>query len=244
LDQINLTPDQAETTALPASARVGYEFAQPELFALALTHKSYAHEISGGSVHPRDNNERFEFLGDAVLDLAMTDLLMRSFPDDNEGQLSKKRASLVNEEALATIAKELKLDELIKLGKGETKSGGLSKPRILASSLEAVFGAVFVDRGYPPALEMVERLFAKKIAELASSDVEFRHDFKTRLQEKIQEERRATPTYRIECEAGPDHDKVFEVTVRVGEEILARGTGRSKKAAEQDAARVAMESLK
>lgn len=227
-----------ETSNLEAS--FGYRFNDAELLRLALTHKSFANEQNGGVVNTRSNNERLEFLGDAVLDLAMSDLLMRAFPDDTEGSLSKKRASLVNEETLARLALGLKLEELVRLGKGETKTGGLFKPRILASGLEAVFGAIFLDGGFSAALKVASDLFAPRLAELADSAIDFQLDFKTRLQERIQEMHRATPTYRIEAESGPDHDKKFEVSVRVGDEVLANGSGKSKKAAEQDAARAAL----
>jgi len=228
---------------LSLETSLGYRFVNGDLLSLALTHKSYANEQCGGQMSTRSNNERLEFLGDAVLDLALSDVLMRAFPDDTEGALSKKRASLVNEETLAGLARELKIEELVRLGKGEIKTGGLMKPRILASGLEAVFGAIFLDAGFAAALEVASRLFAPRLAEFASSAADFHLDFKTRLQERVQEKRRATPTYRIEAESGPDHDKKFEVSVQVGEEVLAHGSGKSKKAAEQDAARAALEKL-
>jgi ribonuclease-3 len=236
--------DIAPREPTPLEASLGYRFTSPELLSLALTHKSFAYEQNGGVNSTRANNERLEFLGDAVLDLALGDLLMRAFPDDTEGALSKKRASLVNEETLARLALGLKLEELVRLGKGETKTGGLFKPRILASGLEAVFGAIFLDAGFTGALDVVARLFEPLVTELAVSTVDYQLDFKTRLQEMIQEKRRATPTYRIETESGPDHDKTFEVSVWVAGEVLGYGTGKSKKAAEQDAARQALEKMK
>lgn len=229
---------ERESSVLEIS--LDYRFANVDLLNLALTHKSFANEQNGGVNSTRSNNERLEFLGDAVLDLALSDILMRAYPDDAEGSLSKKRASLVNEETLAGLARGLKIEELVRLGKGEIKTGGLEKPRILASSLEAVFGAIFLDSGFGSALAVASRLFAPRLAEFASATADFQLDFKTRLQERVQESRRATPTYRIEAESGPDHDKKFEVSVRVGDEVLARGSGKSKKAAEQDAARAAL----
>lgn len=220
---------------------IGYRFSRPELLELALTHKSFANEQAGGGTTVGQDNERLEFLGDAVLDLALSDELMRRFASDPEGGLSKKRASLVNEETLAKMAMELKLEQLIRLGKGESKTGGLQKPRILASSLEAVFGAIFTDGGFEAASAVVGRLFASRLDEVSRSTVDFRDDYKTRLQERIQESHRATPFYKVEGESGPDHDKQFEVSVRVNDQVLAVGGGKSKKAAEQDAAKNALE---
>jgi ribonuclease III len=221
-----------------------YEFKKAELLQLALTHKSFANEQANGEVKlPQADNERLEYLGDAVLDLALSEILMLRFGADPEGALSKKRASLVNEETLSQIALELKLDQLIRVGKGEAKSGGLQKPRILASALEAVFGALHLDGGYGTSCSAVKKLFAVRMDELEQSSVDFKSDFKTRFQEKIQELHRATPTYQVESESGPDHDKKFEVSVRVQGEVFATGTGKSKKAAEQDAARQALEKI-
>ena len=210
---------------------------------LALTHKSFANGQASGYSTTKDDNERLEFLGDAVLDLAVSEVLMTRFPLDSEGALSKKRASLVNEEALSKIALNLKLESLIRLGKGEIKTGGLQKPRILASAFEAIVGAVFQDAGFNVVRDMIGRLLVTRLDEIASAPIDFSSDFKTRLQEKAQEVRKATPTYRVESESGPDHDKVFIVAVDLGGETLASGTGRSKKAAEQDAARTALETL-
>ena len=219
---------------------IGYQFQTIESLAQALTHKSRANELNLGATQNLDN-ERLEFLGDAVLDLAMTDCLMRGFPNDTEGSLSKKRASLVNEESLASLATELKLDRLILLGKGEMKTGGLQKPRILASALEAMFGAIFNEAGFAAALKSIETLFSQKLQELRSSAVDYKSDFKTRLQESAQLVHKATPTYQVNGEKGPDHDKLFEVSVVLDGRVLASGLGKSKKAAEQDAARAALE---
>jgi len=207
---------------------IGYQFRLIDSLEQALTHKSRANELNLGATQNLDN-ERLEFLGDAVLDLAMTDCLMRGFPTDTEGSLSKKRASLVNEESLACLASELKLDKLILLGKGELKTGGLQKPRILASALEAMFGAIFNEAGFGAALSSIETLFAPKIQDLRSSAVDFKSDFKTRLQESAQLVHKATPTYQVNGEKGPDHDKLFEVSVVLDGRVLANGFGKSKK---------------
>lgn len=223
---------------------IGHKFAEQDLLERALTHRSHANEKSGAGTSTVDaDNERLEFLGDAVLDLAMSDILMRRFPEDAEGALSKKRASLVNEDRLSRLALDLRLDTLIRLGKGEIKTGGLQKPRILASTFEAIMGAVFRDAGFSEALRVIEKLFDAPIVEIGMSTIDYSGDFKTRLQEKTQEMTRETPVYRVENETGPDHDKIFEISVRLGERVLATGSGRSKKAAEQEAARKALESL-
>lgn len=222
---------------------LGYRFNNQDLLWIALTHKSYANEKNGAVHRVTTDNERLEFLGDAVLDLALSDCLMDRFPMDPEGSLSKKRASLVNEDTLFNIATELKLEQMIRLGKGELKTGGLQKPRILASALEALLGAIFVESGYPTALEVARRLYKLRLEEMSQSSVAFQQDFKTRLQERMQERHRATPIYHVESETGPDHEKRFEISVKLDETILATGAGRSKKAAEQDAARQALENL-
>ena len=222
---------------------LGYTFKNPELLSTALTHKSFANEQAGTPAERLPNNERLEFLGDAVLDLALSDCLMKRFATDPEGGLSKKRASLVNEEMLAKLALSLGIAESIRIGKGEAKTGGAQKPRILASTLEAVLGAVFTDGGYESAHQDVEQLFAASFEELSRSDVDYVSDYKTRLQERAQEVHKVTPTYKVESESGPDHDKQFEISVRFGDQVIALGTGRSKKAAEQDAARKALEEM-
>jgi ribonuclease-3 len=220
--------------------RLGTAFKRPDLLEQALTHASYKNENSGLSL--AGDNERLEYLGDAVLDLVLSDLLMARFPGDREGALSKKRASLVNEDVLAALARESGLTELLLLGKGERQTGGLNKPRILASALEAIFGALFLDSGFSAAAEAATAAFAGRLDALAGAP-DYAADFKTRLQERAQEAFRLTPFYRVERERGPDHDKLFDVSVRLGERALAVGQGRNKKAAEQEAARLALGKL-
>ncbi len=221
-----------------------YKFHRPELMELALTHKSYANEIMNGTSTTADDNERLEFLGDAVLDLALSDVLMTRFPLDTEGSLSKKRASLVNEDALSAIARSLGFDQLLRLGKGEIKTGGLQKPRILASGLEAVIGAVFQDSGFILVTNVIEKLFEEALNRLNTETIDFSSDFKTRLQERAQSaSSKMTPTYRLESESGPDHEKIFNVIVELDGLSLAQGSGKSKKAAEQNAAKKALETL-
>jgi ribonuclease-3 len=236
-----------ESTQLNQLTRMmGHDFKDQDRLIQALTHKSFAHErgVNGGSGRGAErgpDNERFEFLGDAVLDLAMSDLLMARFPNDPEGSLSKKRASLVNEETLASVARELGLEALIRLGKGESKTGGLQKPRILASTVEALLGAIYLDTGFDSARAVVETLFQSRFEAMDHATIDFSADFKTRLQEKAQEIKKSTPLYSVDAETGPDHDKCFEVSVTLEGVKLASGKGKSKKSAEQDAAKNALE---
>ena len=218
--------------------KLAHTFQVPELLTQALTHKSFRNE----EAHVAGDNERLEFLGDAVLDLAVTDILMREFLDANEGSLSKRRASLVNEEALAAIARRLEVDKCLRLGKGERLTGGVDKPRLLASCLEAIVGAIYLDGGFAASLKAVSELFAEDVA-AQRAQPEYVSDYKTRLQEKAQDQLKTTPTYHVTEESGPDHEKNFVVEVRVGERVLGSGGGRSKKAAEQEAAKTALEKL-
>lgn len=215
-----------------------HNFSNSALLTQALTHKSFKNETA----EVMDDNEKLEFLGDAVLDLAMSQYLMTQFPTDDEGALSKKRASLVNEESLSSLAREISLDSFLRLGKGELRTGGLTKPRLLASCFEALVGALFLDAGYNKTAEVIERVFKQKVSEIAHTP-DFASDFKTRLQERAQELYRTTPKYQVDGETGPDHDKTFAISVWVNETQLASGEGRSKKAAEQEAARQALEKI-
>ncbi len=221
--------------------KLGITFKNPAYLELSLTHKSFRNEQP--EMAPLGDNERLEFLGDAVLDLALSDLLMQRFSSDQEGPLSKKRASLVNEEQLATLASEIGLVEYLRLGKGERLTGGGSKPRILASAFEAMLGALFIDSGYTAAFDMVARMFEPRLAEFVLGAADFARDYKTRLQELAQERFRTTPTYHLESDVGPDHGKIFEVSVRLEGSVLASGRGRNKKSAEQEAARGALEKI-
>lgn len=214
------------------------KFKSSELLARALTHKSYSHELGDKSGH----NEKLEFLGDAVLDLVLGEYLMELFAMDGEGGLSKKRASLVNEEALSTLAMDLGLPQFLQLGKGETSTGGANKPRLLASAYEALVGAIFLDSGFEVVRSFVRRDFGKLIEQLDPMQ-DFERDYKTRLQELMQREHKEAPIYEIITEEGPPHDRTFTVCVRVKEVNVTTGTGRSKKNAEQAAAKKALEIL-
>lgn len=230
-----------------------YAFKEPRWLELALTHKSFANEkrdvekpadapVANSSLLLAlvEDNERLEFLGDAVLSTALSARLMREFPMENEGALSKRRASLVNEERLASLALDLGLQDSLRLGKGEVKTGGAAKPRILACGLEALIGAIFFDSGYSDAERVVNELFNEEIRSLRGSTLDFERDYKTRLQEWSHEDRGMTPTYVLFEEFGPAHNRSFRVSVSLGAEELAHGEGKSKKAAEQEAARLAL----
>lgn len=215
---------------------LGYEFKNKSLLVQALSHKSHVHE--SGPV-PAAHNERLEFLGDAVVDLALSEILTKTFPEDTEGALSKKRASLVNEAILARVAQNLALQDEIFLGKGELSSGGQKKPRILASAYEALVGAVFLDSGYEAALEMVNKHFVELLPAVAEQEAGA-DDFKTRLQEQVQALLKTTPSYSLLSESGPPHERIFSVQVQVNGRPVAQADGRSKKQAEQEAARIAL----
>jgi ribonuclease-3 len=209
---------------------LGYCFVDHELLARALRHPSWCNEQ--GEPRP-DDNERLEFLGDAVLDLVVSHRVMTRYPKAHEGDLSVTRQQLVSEAALSEVSGELGLGQWILLGKGEEKSGGRVKPKILADMFEALIGAVYLDGGYPCAWEVVDRVLGSRIATVELKNF---YDFKTRLQETAQARLKATPTYRVVQEIGPDHDKRFVVAVTIGTEEWARAVGKSKKEAEQMAA--------
>jgi len=217
--------------------RLGHEFSNRELLERALTHKSFANE------HPdlgRSDNERLEFLGDAVLDLVIGHKLMDRYPDLREGDLSMMRAQIVSESGLAAIARKVHLGKFLYLGKGESQTGGRDKPSLLSDALEAVFAAIYLDGGLDAARAAVTRLFDEHIAEVAVPGFS---DFKTRLQERTQAEFKEPPSYEVIAESGPDHDKTFDVAVRLRERELARASGKSKKEAEQRAAEAALVAL-
>jgi ribonuclease-3 len=210
---------------------LGVSFHDHGLRQAALTHRSYAFE-RGTDV----TNERLEFLGDSVLGLVVTDMAYATFPDLPEGALAKLRAAIVNMSALADVARSLGLGDIVLLGKGEELSGGRDKASILADALEAVFGAVYLDRGLDVSRELIERLFRPRMEAYVRGEGD--RDYKTILQELASQEMRAMPEYRLE-ERGPDHEKEFTATVFLAGEPLGTGTGRSKKEAEQRAAQEA-----
>jgi len=215
--------------------QIVHQFREPRLCEQALTHKSWANE---NQVPGRSHNERLEFLGDAVLSLVVSDLLMKRHPNSPEGELSKTRAAVVNEAGLARVAESLSLGQWIFLGKGEEQAGGRSKPSILADTLEALIGSVYVDAGFDAAYRSVEALFVERLLE--AQNVAGR-DYKSRLQELSQAHLKLAPTYIVVAQTGPEHETTFEVAAHIGSREYARATGRSKKAAEQAAAAQAFE---
>ncbi|MEZ4390152.1 MAG: ribonuclease III [Polyangiales bacterium] len=228
-------------------AALGHSFRDASLLHEALTHRSAAFEASSAKRGKalRDN-ERMEFLGDSVLALVVSDALWRSVPGAVEGELTRMRAAVVNERTLARVATELKLGDALRLGKGEERTGGRSKPSLLANALEALFAAVYLDGGIDAARPLIERLLAGELAEVtsrASGEERSNVDEKSMFQELIQARYGSTPRYEVVKTEGPDHDRLWTVEVIAAETIRAQGTGRSKKIAEQQAARRARESI-
>ena len=197
----------------------------------ALTHRSWCAEVLG-----EESNERLEFLGDAVLQMVVTDHIYRSYPGLPEGELAKVRASVVNAASLAQVAGSLRLGQALRLGKGEDASGGRQKPSILADALEAVIGGIYLDQGMEAASELVMRLLGPAISEAAAGPGG--RDYKTRLQELAAQRFAEVPSYAVTAE-GPDHAKRFFARVRIGGREWGEGDGRSKKQAEQEAAKAA-----
>lgn len=218
--------------------RIGYRFADIALLDTALTHRSFVNE---NPALPVRDNERLEFLGDAVLELTISDLLMKTMPDSAEGQLSKLRAAVVNERPLADLARRFRLGELLLLGRGEESSGGRAKSSLLANAFESMIAALFLDAGFDRTAAFIRELFAPLIGQGAET-VLYR-DFKTAVQEVCQVRFRDVPRYQVLSETGPDHDKRFETGLVIGERVIATGTGRNKKEAEQRAAKAALERL-
>lgn len=215
--------------------KLGYRFRDPQLLARAFCHSSYVNEQFDPGLK---DNERLEFLGDAVLDLAISHILMLRFKDATEGELSKFRAQVVDEAGLHQVATSLGLGDYLLLGRGEEQGGGREKSSILADATEALIGAMYLDGGFDRTLETVERLFSSLLERVGTG--ELIHDFKSLLQELSQERCKSLPRYRLIKESGPAHDRYFQVDLSLRGEVLARGEGKSKKEAEQDAARQAL----
>ncbi len=214
---------------------LGVKFKNKSLLEQALVHDSYVNENPGIAT---TSNERLEFLGDAFLGLVVAEKLYREFPEAREGQMTQFRASLVRRESLARMAQGIGLGDHLYLGKGEEASGGRNKVPNLAGALEALLGALYLDRGLNKARDCTLRLLAPELERVTSTGVEV--DFKSQLQEIIQARAQRPPTYVVVATAGPDHDRRFTVEVRLGHETLGRGAGRSKKAAELAAAQDAL----
>ena len=214
--------------------RLNYKFGNIDLLFIALTHRTYVNE---NPYPPLADNERFEFLGDAVLGLCVSDLLINRYADFSEGTLSKIRAGIVNEKPLAELASSLGLGDYLLLGKGEENSGGRTKDSLLANSLEAVIAAIYLDSGFIGVKNILEILLDPLLQDSVLLSQSF--DYKTALQEYCQKKYKSAPVYTIINSSGPDHAKIFEVQVTVAERILQTGCGKSKKEAEKQAAQKA-----
>lgn len=217
---------------------IGYSFKKPAILKRALTHKSYANELK---LSAEEHNERLEFLGDAVLELAVSELLMKRYPDFSEGELSKMRAAIVNEKQLASLARKFRLGDYLYLGRGEEQTSGREKSSLLADAYEAILGGIYMDRGAKKAFQLIQRHYSDLLDKTPPH--QFYQDYKTELQERCQELFRAIPRYKLAAERGPDHDKTFEVEIYIRNELMGHGFGRSKKEAEQQAAQEALQKL-
>ena len=216
--------------------RIGYQFRDETLLRQALTHSSFTNEQK---INKAKNYERLEFLGDAVLELVSSEFLFREHPEVPEGELTKLRASMVCEPSLAFCARDLELGEFIRLGKGEESTGGRRRDSITSDAIEAVIGAIYLDGGMTAAKAFIDRFILSDL-----EDKQLFYDSKSNLQELVQGKFRQELSYRLLDESGPEHDKTFRVSVHMGEEVLGEGQGRTKKAAEQQAAYKALLQLR
>jgi ribonuclease-3 len=218
--------------------RIGYHFVRPELLTQALTHRSFVAEHKLGT----QDNERLEFLGDAILEFVVSYLLFKRYGERcREGELTRMRSFLVNESQLASQAERLKLGKYLRLGKGEDKSSGRKKPSILSDAFEALIGAIYLDSNIKEVFSFIERCFEGLFDQVVNTGLD--QDYKSKLQELTQGRYHSVPTYDIEKISGPDHDRIFQVIISFDGQVLQRGIGRSKKEAEQDAARKALDVL-
>lgn len=231
----SLTRSAAAEPVHSLQERIGHTFRAPGLLLRALTHPSYIHE------HPEEgwDNQRLEFLGDAVLSLTVAEWIFHRYPEFREGEMTRLRAVLVSEEMLARFAAQLGLGDFLRLGKGEEERGGRQRPPNLADALEALIGAMYLDGGLAPVQALVRSLMAPMAEAILAAEAD--KDAKSRFQEWAQAEIGVTPRYRIVAEHGPEHAKVFVAEVLLGDTVVGRGEGRSKQAAEQAAAQDAWE---
>ena len=215
--------------------KIGHTFKDPSLLEQAFTHRSYLNENRGLG---KEHNERLEFLGDAVLELAVTGFLYAKYPDKPEGDLTSYRAALVNTQSISGAGTKLGMNEFLLLSRGESRDTGRARQIILANAFEAVIGALYLDSGY----DVAKKFIADQLFHKTDEVVEKRlwQDAKSRLQELAQERSKVTPTYEVMSQSGPDHDRTFVVGAFIGDEKIATGEGRSKQEAEQDAAQKAL----
>jgi ribonuclease-3 len=217
---------------------IGYSFKNISLLVDAFTHKSFAHENQNNEV---SFNERMEFLGDAVLELVISEYLYREYSEFTEADLSRIKSYAVQESTLADIAKKLNVGKFLRLGKGEEITGGRKKPSLLADAFEALLAAIYLDSGYRKTREFILHHFIEKIIKTASDDFIF--DFKTRLQEIVQAKFGILPDYVTHKEEGPEHEKIFEVKVYINDKVYGSGKGKSKKSAAQIAAKAGLKKI-
>jgi len=219
--------------------KIGIVFKNKELLTEALTHRSYLNENPDAKLR---HNERMEFLGDAVLEIIVTEFLFHKYPDKEEGPLTSLRAALVNYIMLSQIAKEITLDDFILFSKGEAKDKGKAREVILANAMEALIGALYLDEGYDKAKKFIYEFITPKIDIVLKE--ELYRDAKSWLQEIVQEKNKVTPMYKVLGEKGPDHEKEFLVGVYISDKLLAEGLGASKQEAERNAAQNALDKIK
>jgi ribonuclease-3 len=226
----------------PLERRIGYRFKDRGMLEHALTHRSRVHEDASGGVF---DNESLEFLGDSVLGFVIADILFRQFPQHNEGQKSKLKASIVSAASLARLGEKIDLGAFLILGRGEEKTGGRRKLALIADSYEALIAAIYLDGGIEPVRAFIERQFADLVEEAkrVGADAAFTADYKSALQEWLQSHDRGLPIYRLAAEVGPAHRRMFDVEVLVEGNPIARAEGKSKKEAAQAAAKLALERL-
>ncbi len=218
--------------------KIGYFFKNKNLLLRAISHKSYTYYFKKNY---QESNERLELLGDAVLSLVIIEILLEKFPSFHEGKISSLKAKIVSELALEIIAKELNLDEYILLGRGEYNLGQNKQSSILADTVESIIGAIYKDGGLDEAKKFIKKHF-EKIIELCSENKEFL-DYKTKLQEIIQKKYKTIPEYVLINEIGPEHDKTFFVKVKIKDKFYGKGSGKTKKEAEQNAAKEAIKKI-
>jgi ribonuclease-3 len=227
--------DESKTKEL--QKKLGYEFNDQNQLIKALTHSSYANE---GAINNSKSNERLEFLGDSLLGMSVALMIYKSKPELSEGQMTKLRAQLVCERSLAAVAVQLDLGEYLLLGRGEQSGGGRNRPSILSDALEAVIAAVYLDGGYEPVENLISSFFSEQI----NAPIKSVTDFKTQLQEIIQCKTGQKLAYELISVHGPDHQKSFTADVKLNGKTIGTGTGKSKKNAEQEAAKAAVDKLK
>ena len=230
---------RTESAATAFELALGIRFQQPALLTQALTHSSYVNE--GGAETELGDNERLEFLGDAVLDLIVADLLYRRYPHISAGELTQLRAAMVRMESLASLGQERRLGEFLRIGRGEELSGGRERLSLLCRAYEAVIGAVYLDQGMDAVRELVEAPLLKLLERILDEGLHI--DARSALQERLQARLKISPEYQVIGAAGPEHAKEFRVQARIGDAVIGSGSGSSKRAAAQDAARDALQRL-